>query len=335
MIPRTIPTWQTKSWQEELSSMVTTTSALMSRLQLSVQDMPGQLQTSPNFPVRVTDSFISKIELGNWNDPLLRQIWPMDKELEQVPGYSPDPLGEVQKTPIKGIIHKYHGRVLLVSQAQCAIHCRYCFRREFDYSSHSPSKNEWRLALNYIRQNSDIEEVILSGGDPLVSSNARLQWLLEEIGEIDHITTLRIHTRIPLVLPSRVDEGLIDLLSSSRLQKVIVIHSNHAKELDTPVKSALEKLALAKCTLLNQSVLLSGINDNETSLIQLSKKLFSLGVMPYYLHLLDKVSGAAHFNVDPFTAKQLIKKMRDTLPGYLVPRLVKEEAGASSKTPVV
>lgn len=335
MIPRTIPTWQTKSWQEELSSMVTSSDELVSRLKLKAHDMPGTLQRSPGFPLRVTDSFVAKMQLGDWNDPLLRQVWPQEQELEKVSGYSSDPLNEKEQIPIKGIIHKYHGRVLLISQTQCAIHCRYCFRREFDYKENSPSKNEWLDALDYIGQDSSIEEVILSGGDPLVSSNSQLKWLIEHIGTISHVKTLRIHTRIPVVLPSRVDDELLNILSTSRLQKVVVIHSNHAQELDSNVETALERLASSNCTMLNQSVLLRGINNKVGDLVNLNKKLFSMAVLPYYLHLLDRVNGTAHFNISELAAKSLINGLREQLPGYLVPKLVKEQPNALSKTQII
>lgn len=334
MIPRTIPTWQSKSWQEELSSMVCDTNELLKRLNLDPKQAPDGFITDPKFPIRATDTFISKIHPNNWYDPLLRQIWPLKSEEEFKAGFSDDPLQEAQQSPAQGLIHKYRGRVLLISQPQCAIHCRYCFRREFDYQTHSLSRKQWQPALDYIEQNESIEEVILSGGDPLTSSSGQLEWLFMRLEEMSHITRLRIHTRIPLVLPKRIDDTLCQLLNQSRFQKVVVIHANHSNEIDADVKDSIFRLQQNGCTLLNQSVLLAGINDEAETLIKLSKSLFNMGVLPYYLHLLDKVTGTAHFEVPPDRAKTLEKALRSALPGYLVPKFVKELAGEKSKTPL-
>jgi len=334
MIPRTIPTWQSKSWQDELSSMTCSPEVLIERLNLDIDQAPQDYLRKPTFPVRATDSYIERINKGDWHDPLLRQIWPFNQEQEPTPGYTNDPLQEAKQTPSKGLIHKYQGRVLLIANPQCAIHCRYCFRREFDYSNNNPSRSEWISALSYIANNDSIEEVILSGGDPLVSSNKQLHWLIEQVEKIPHVQRLRIHTRIPIVLPKRIDDELCETLLKTRLQKTVVVHCNHANELDHATSLALQKLRQSNCTLLNQSVLLAGINDDAKTLSNLSKSLFNDQVLPYYLHLLDKVTGAAHFDVTSRKAQEIVQTLRNTLPGYLVPKLVKEEPGALSKTPV-
>ncbi len=270
---------------------------------------------------------------GDIDDPLLRQVLPLAEEEAEVPGFIGDPVGDLAAAAVPGVLHKYRGRVLLVTTGACAVHCRYCFRRHFPYADSNPSVQQWQGALEYIHGHSDITEVILSGGDPLAFSDSRLADLVEQVAAIPHVKRLRIHTRLPIVLPSRVDKNLLAWLQRTRLQKVVVVHANHANEIDEEVRAAMRKLRDAGTMLLNQSVLLKGVNDSAEELADLSERLFEAGILPYYLHLLDRVQGAAHFEVDRARALWLMQVLRARLPGYLVPRLVREQPGADSKTP--
>ncbi|MEJ2143134.1 MAG: EF-P beta-lysylation protein EpmB [Gammaproteobacteria bacterium] len=268
-------------------------------------------------------------------DPLLLQVLPIHLEFEEQPdAYSEDPVGDLDAMPIPGLLHKYHGRVLLITTPACAIHCRYCFRRHYPYQDAHYRPEFWQDALNYIQSDETIEEVILSGGDPLSLSNQRLTGLLEQLATINHLKRLRIHSRFPVVLPERVDVELLTLLTSSHLQTVMVIHCNHAQELDHEVIKGLQRITATGIRILNQAVLLKGINDDVHVLKHLSESLFEAGVLPYYLHQLDKVSGAAHFAVPAEQAIEFERELRQLLPGYLVPRLVIEQAGKPSKLPL-
>ena len=285
------------------------------------------------FPIIAPAAYLARITPGDTNDPLLLQILPQTQELISTPGYSDDPLEEADASPVKGLIHKYHGRVLLVASSTCAIHCRYCFRRHFPYQENRLQRHQHQQALDYISSDEEIHEVILSGGDPLTLSNSYLRWLVSAIEQLEQVSTLRIHTRLPVVIPDRIDSELLELLSSkSRLNIVFVIHCNHPNELDADVMSAMEKLKQSGITLLNQSVLLRDINDDADVLAALSHRLFECGVLPYYLHLMDPVQGAAHYNVPSEEALDLIANITKVLPGYLVPRLVQEQPGEASKT---
>lgn len=334
MIQRTIPTWQSISWQEELSSLITDPAELLDRLELPKSLLESAQKANKLFPLRVTQSYASRIKPGDIDDPLLKQVLPLGAELTSPASYTADPLAEQSFNPAPGVIHKYHGRVLLISASQCAINCRYCFRRHFDYQANTPSRAEWQEALRYIADNESIDEVILSGGDPLAVSDKQMQWLVDQIAAIPHVTRLRIHTRLPVVLPNRITSELVDTLVKTRLQCVIVVHVNHAAEIDEHVHNRLKILKKANITLLNQSVLLKGVNDSASCLVSLSKRLFSCGILPYYLHLLDKVTGAAHFDVDEASAIALHNHLLAALPGYLVPKLVREVPNAASKTAV-
>lgn len=332
MIHRTIPTWQAKSWQEELSQLITDPKTLFDMLELPESMLESAHQAHKAFPIRTTFSYAQNITKGDIHDPLLRQILPIGEEMELVEGYSNDPVGEEQTTVAPGVVHKYQGRVLLIGATQCAINCRYCFRRAFDYSTNNPSREQWKLSLQYIEKDPSIEEVILSGGDPLAQSDAQISWLISQLDQIPHLQRLRIHTRLPVVLPSRITESFCRILSDSRLEKVMVIHCNHHRELSNQVSESLENLVERGVTLLNQSVLLKGVNDNTDTLKKLSKELFRYRVLPYYLHLLDKVHGAAHFSVSTKAATEIYQNLIAELPGYLVPKLVQEIAGEKSKT---
>lgn len=326
---------QLPSWQEELSRAIRQPRELLEALQLPAELLDGMNQGDQLFPLRVPYPYLSRIEPGNPQDPLLLQVLPSLQETRQVPGYLTDPLQEQQAIAHPGVLHKYHGRVLLIVSGACAINCRYCFRRHFPYDDNNLSTQEWEQALAYLAQDSSIDEVILSGGDPLAVNDKRLLWLINRLEAIPHLQRLRIHTRLPIVIPQRITPELLQGLQQSRLQKVMVVHVNHAQELDTPVRQALKQVQEAGVTLLNQAVLLRNVNDDTDTLTKLSKQLFSAGVLPYYLHLLDPVQGAAHFDVPHAEAVALVKSLLELLPGYLVPKLVREDPGHPSKSPLL
>ena len=317
-------------WQQILAQGFAQASQLLTFLELPAAE--GSPLAEKKFKTRVPRGFAARMKSGGRHDPLLLQVLATEEELEVAPGFVFDPLDEAASNSIPGLIHKYQGRVLLTVTGACAINCRYCFRRHFPYQDNNPGRAGWQPVLDYIARDENIHEVILSGGDPLLANDAILAPLLEQLAEIPHLTTLRIHTRIPVVLPERVDDGLIHLLKTHRLQKVVVLHSNHAQELDQQVADVCTKLRDAGCHLLNQSVLLAGVNDNAETLASLSHRLFACGVLPYYLHLLDKVQGAAHFDVSQENAVAIFQQLQALLPGYLVPRLAREEAGKKHKT---
>lgn len=322
------------SWQKLLADAITQPQQLLKMLKLEQAFTPENLAAANKFSLRVPHGFVARMEPGNLNDPLLRQVLPIGEELRLQPGYSSDPVGEHAVNPIPGLLHKYHGRVLLVLSSACAINCRYCFRREFSYADNTPGQLGWQQAVDYIAADPSIEEVILSGGDPLIIPDRILARLSAKLNTIAHLQSLRIHTRLPVVLPERITAEFIAWFTLARLQPILVTHINHPNEIDHTLRRAIGKLKNAGVTLLNQSVLLRGVNDQADTLINLSKKLFSMGILPYYLHLLDKVNGAAHFNIPQVAAKALWVQMVKALPGYLVPKLVQEEAGAAAKTSV-
>lgn len=322
------------SWQEELSSCVRDPDELIRLLQL--EDSPLALAEAAwrQFPVRVPRPYLRRMRVGDPNDPLLKQVLPLAAETVPTPGFIADPLGEQASNPIPGLIHKYHGRVLLVASPACAIHCRYCFRRHFPYDNNTPSRNQWQQALAYLRADSSITEVILSGGDPLAANDRQLGWLAAQLASIPHLRRLRVHTRLPVVIPARITDDCLDWLAGTRLHSSMVIHVNHPNELDDEVAAALATLRRRGVTLLNQTVLLKDVNDQTNTLADLSERLFEFGVLPYYLHLLDRVEGAAHFEVLEKDAVDLMGQLLARLPGYLVPKLVREIAGEASKSPI-
>ena len=284
-----------QTWQKELANCITRPEELLEILGLDSSLLPAALSASKDFSMRIPRPYIARMERSNPNDPLLKQVLPLAEETEDVEGFSLDPLAEQISNPAEAVIHKYQGRLLLVTSSACAVNCRYCFRRHFPYSDNRLSGHYFDQALNYIRNDSSIKEVILSGGDPLASSDSRLKKLTQALACIPHLTTLRIHSRMPVVIPSRICNELLSWFCTTRLKPVMVVHCNHANEIDDQVRTAMLRLKEAGVTMLNQSVLLKGINDSVDSLEALSNKLFDAGVMPYYLHLLDKVQGAAHF----------------------------------------
>ncbi len=315
-----------------MSSIVTDPKELLELLSLSESNLPIGRMALQQFPLKVPRPFVDKMTPGDWNDPLLLQVWPAQSEEKPSQGYVTDPLAEAESNPVAGLLHKYHGRVLLTAAPHCAVHCRYCFRRHFDYEENSPSRALWQRCFDYVALDDSIEEVILSGGDPLALSDRQLGWLLDQIDQIEHVTTVRIHSRVPVVIPQRISQELLDVLSARRCKVVLVVHCNHGNEIDSEFAEKMRKLSANGITLLNQSVILRGVNDNSVTLSALSKKLFAANVLPYYLHLPDEVEGTAHFDVEREHAIALVEKMRKTLPGYLLPKLVKEHAGKASKT---
>lgn len=334
MIPLTDPAAQPSQWQKELAQAITDPAELLVELGLDPALAGPSGAATKEFGLRVPRGFVARMRPGDAADPLLRQVLPLDVELRDVAGFVRDPVGDLASRAGPGILHKYHGRVLLVATGACGVHCRYCFRRHFPYAQENPRGEHWSRALDVIRGDASIREVILSGGDPLTLSDRRLVALVAELEGIRHIERLRIHTRQPVVLPSRVDDALLGWLEHTRLQKVMVIHANHANELDDDVGAALARLAGTGVRMFNQSVLLRGVNDSASVLASLSERLFAHGVLPYYLHQLDPVAGAAHFAVPDSTAIKLAKSLAARLPGYLVPKLVREEPGQANKTPI-
>ncbi|MDD2801030.1 MAG: EF-P beta-lysylation protein EpmB [Methylococcales bacterium] len=320
-----------KNWQQQLSEAFNSIDDLCHYLHLPIDALPVSNVAATNFPIRVPLSFAACMEKGNPDDPLLKQVLPTQEELIAYPGFNNDPVGDLKATAQTGVIHKYHGRVLLINTGSCAINCRYCFRRNFPYSELQLSKQSELAAINYIRQDRSLSEVILSGGDPLLLNDARLAKLLEQLDDIEHIKRIRIHSRLPIVLPARITDEFIKTLQKSSKQIVIVVHCNHANEINNRVITAFNTLKAHGITLFNQSVLLKGVNDQVDTLCALSEKLFHHGVIPYYLHLLDKAAGTGHFEISETQAVELIKEVQATLPGYLVPKLVKEVAGQNSK----
>lgn len=321
-----------ETWQEILSDLITDPEELLQILELDADTSPYSLEALAQFPLKAPRPFVERIEKGNWHDPLLRQIWPSAAEEVQTEGFVADPLHEEEFNPVPGLLHKYQGRVLLTAAPHCAVHCRYCFRRHFDYRANSPSRAQWERAFNYIANDSSIEEVILSGGDPLALSDSQFRWLLQQLAAIETLNTVRIHTRLPIVIPQRVSAELIQSLSETRLNIALVIHCNHRRELDDEVGASLDKLADVGVTLLNQAVVLKDVNDNSGALIELNRALFRHNVLPYYLHMPDQVAGTEHFTVSDQQATNLIKSLHGALPGYLVPRLVRENPGERGKT---
>lgn len=321
-------------WQAELASAFSDPRQLLAFLNLEVSDPGGLLSACQGFPFRVTHAYAERMRKGDAQDPLLRQVLPLAEELEDHIGFGADPVGDLNVIATPGLLHKYQGRILMITTGACAIHCRYCFRREFPYGDNLLSKRREEDALDHIAKDDTLREVILSGGDPLVLTDSRLQSLIAGIEALPHISRLRIHSRLPIVLPTRITPELTRMLGESRLRTVVVIHANHPNELDDSVSTALQTLSRAGVSLLNQAVLLKGVNDQLDCLKQLSERLFTCGVLPYYLHVLDRAKGTAHFEVAHERALELHDALRQELPGYLVPRLVQEVAGEPYKTPL-
>jgi len=317
-------------WQKALARAIKTPETLAERLGLALESLPTLKGAHGTFSIKVTDYWLGLIERGNPNDPLLRQILPDAAELIEVDGYIADPVDDDAAYRGHGVIQKYQGRALLITTGACAIHCRYCFRRHYPYDENNSLKH-LSDAIDLLANDASISEVILSGGDPLSLSDRRLSELFDKLDAIPHIKRIRLHTRTPVVLPQRITDSLIERLSNSNKTICVVLHANHPNEITQELAAGLAPIKHSGISLLNQSVLLKGINDSSAILHELSEKLFSIGVLPYYCHLLDPVQGAAHFNVEKLAAEQIEAELKAKLPGYLVPRFVREVPHASSK----
>ena len=318
-------------WLTELAQAFNNPIDLLQFLNLNPADFETDIAARKLFALRVPRAFADKMEKGNPNDPLFLQAMSLQAEFVETEGFVADPLEE-QQSPAPNILHKYHNRLLFMVKNSCAINCRYCFRRHFPYDEVKSGKAVWAESLLYIAAHSELEEVIFSGGDPLMAKDSELDWLLNEIEQIPHIKTLRIHSRLPVVIPNRITAELCDRLSQSRLNVVLVTHINHANEIDAQFAEKMEKLKNVGVVLLNQSVMLKGINDNAQTLKTLSDRLFEVGILPYYLHLFDKVSGASHFYIEDAQAVEIYRELQKITSGYLVPKLAREIAKEPNKT---
>ncbi len=321
------------AWSHSLRRAIRSRRDLLERLGLSWMVDEAAEGAQQQFSTLVTEEFLSRIELGNPADPLLLQVLAQGRELDPTPGFGTDPVGELALSE-EGVIRKYQGRALVITTGACAIHCRYCFRRHYPYQDGPKSLDQWQMVLDRLGEDRSIEELILSGGDPLMLPDGRWAELFDRMERIESIRRLRFHTRLPILIPSRITQRLTTLIARSQRPTYIVLHSNHANEWDQEVAEAIGRLRRAGAVLLHQAVLLRGVNDRVDAMVDLHRRLIELGVLPYYLHQLDPVAGAAHFAVDPEAGLQLMAAMRQQLPGYAVPRYVVELAGEPSKVPI-
>ncbi|EHS92092.1 MULTISPECIES: EF-P beta-lysylation protein EpmB [Klebsiella] len=330
----TLNTPSREDWLTQLADVVTSPDELLHLLNVDADaNLLAGRDAKRLFALRVPRAFIARMEPGNPNDPLLRQVLTSKEEFINAPGFSTDPLEE-QHSVVPGLLHKYSNRALLLVKGGCAVNCRYCFRRHFPYAENQGNKRNWQQALEYISAHPQLDEIIFSGGDPLMAKDHELDWLLTQLESIPHIKRLRIHSRLPIVIPARITDTLVARIAASSLKVLLVNHVNHANEIDAAFRTSMRKLRMAGVTLLNQSVLLRGVNDNANTLADLSNALFDAGVMPYYLHVLDKVQGAAHFMVSDEEARAIVRELLTLVSGYLVPKLAREIGGEPSKTPL-
>ncbi|MDN3380986.1 MULTISPECIES: EF-P beta-lysylation protein EpmB [unclassified Pseudoalteromonas] len=322
-----------KNWQKELANVVTCPKTLLEMVGLSSQVHEKDIKARSLFPVRVPVPFIKKMRYGDINDPLLLQVMPRHQEFIEKTGFSNDPLQEQDNTQT-GLLHKYKSRVLVMFKTGCAVNCRYCFRRHFPYQENQLNKRSLLDALEYIRSDNNINEVILSGGDPLMAKDDAISWFMDELEKLPQIKRMRIHSRLPVVIPARITNELCQRLADSPLKILFINHINHANEIDDDFKTAMKQLKKAGVTLLNQAVILKDVNDSSSAQIALSEALFDADILPYYLYLLDKVAGASHFDIAEQQARKIMADMLIALPGFLVPKLVREIGGQQSKTPI-
>ncbi|NUW61839.1 EF-P beta-lysylation protein EpmB [Cronobacter muytjensii] len=323
-----------EDWLSQLADVITDPDELLHLLNIDTdEELLAGRDARRLFALRVPRAFVARMEKGNPQDPLLRQVLTSREEFVAAPGFTTDPLEE-QNSVVPGLLHKYHNRALLLVKGGCAVNCRYCFRRHFPYADNQGNKRNWQAALDYIAAHPELDEIIFSGGDPLMAKDNELEWLVARLEAIPHLKRLRIHSRLPIVIPARITDGLVRLLGETRLQVLLVNHINHAQEIDDAFRAGMAKLRAAGVTLLNQSVLLKGVNDKAATLAALSNALFDAGVMPYYLHVLDKVQGAAHFMVSDDEARAIMRELLSLVSGYLVPKLAREIGGEPSKTPL-
>lgn len=317
-----------KAWQRILADSLTTSNQLLSRLGLT--DQVQSVDQSPDFPVRVPEPFVTRMVPGDPHDPLLRQVLAVADERHAMPGFVKDPLDELEG-PMPGVLHKYRSRALVIYRGGCAINCRYCFRRHFPYQENTLTARDIDGLVSYLKAHPEVNEVILSGGDPLMADDQALSGLFVRLESVSSIHRLRIHTRLPIVIPERVTDLLCQAIATTALPVVMVLHSNHANEIDQSVMDAVSQLRVVCRSVLNQSVILKGINDSADVLIALSERLFEAGIDPYYLNVLDRVSGAHHFDVSDLEVAALHQALLNALPGYLVPKLVREVPGIGHK----
>ncbi|WP_234705901.1 EF-P beta-lysylation protein EpmB, partial [Xanthomonas citri] len=321
-------------WQQQWRDAVRDPRVLLQLLGLDAQAAAISDDAAAQFPLRVPRAFVARMRHGDLHDPLLRQVLPLDAEMQPAPGFGLDPVGDAAARTAAGVIQKYRGRALLIATGSCAVHCRYCFRRHFPYAEETASRDGWRDAVAAIAADPSIEEVLLSGGDPLSLATPKLAELTDALAAVPHLKRLRIHSRLPIVLPERVDAPLLAWLRSLPWPVAFVLHANHANEFDSAVDAAAQGLREAGAQLLNQAVLLRGVNDSVDALAALSERSFAAGVLPYYLHQLDRVAGVVHFEVDDARARALHAELAARLSGYLVPRLVREIPGDTGKRPL-
>lgn len=332
--PERVHETKSQTWQESLACAIRDPGQLLRRLGLPDSLLTGAQAAAGSFSVMVPESYLARIRLGDVCDPLLKQVLPLGEELLEAPGFVADAVDDQAARIAPGLLQKYHGRALMIVTGACAIHCRYCFRRHYPYGEEPRSLDDWEPALGALAADETIHEVLLSGGDPLMVTDLRLSQLIGRLEEIPHLKRLRIHSRLPIVVPNRVTTEFLELMTTSRLTPIMVVHANHPNEVDGDCAETLRMLVRAGITTLNQSVLLRGVNDSVDALAELSERLIDLGVIPYYLHQLDRVAGAAHFEVDEAKGRALIEELRQRLPGYAVPRYVREEAGLAYKSPL-
>lgn len=323
-----------EDWLQQLADVVTEPAELLQLLSLDQHaDLAAGADARKLFALRVPRAFIARMKKGDATDPLLLQVLTSRQEFIDAPGYSTDPLDE-QSSVVPGLLHKYRNRALLLVKGGCAVNCRYCFRRHFPYQDNQGNKRNWQAAIDYIATHPELDEIIFSGGDPLMAKDHELAWLVGALEKIPHLKRLRIHSRLPVVIPSRITESLCQILADTRLQVLMVSHINHAQEIDDELRYGMQMLKRAGVTLLNQSVLLRNVNDDAQTLADLSNALFDAGILPYYLHVLDKVQGAAHFFVSDEEARGLMRQLLPMVSGYMVPKLAREIGGEPSKTPL-
>ncbi|GAM69737.1 lysyl-lysine 2,3-aminomutase [Vibrio sp. JCM 19236] len=322
-----------QNWLQQLADGISDPAQLLAYLHIDPTDFSQGFAARKAFAQRVPLSFVERMEKGNPNDPLLKQVLPVKEEFIEHPEFVADPLDE-QNNAQPSLLHKYKNRVLLILKNNCAVNCRYCFRRHFPYSENRGNKSVWQANIEYISEHPEVDEVILSGGDPLMAKDSELKFLIDALDAIPHLKRLRIHSRLPVVIPDRVTDELCEMLEQTKLKSILVTHINHPNEISRELEQACLKLKKADVTLLNQGVLLKGVNDEASTLVALGQKLFDAGILPYYLHVLDKVAGATHFYIEDEEAKALMAEVMASTSGYLVPKLTRETGGKPSKTPL-
>lgn len=321
-------------WHAALAAAIRDHTTLLHHLRLDAV-LTTSSDAAREFPLRVPWSYVKRMQVGDPHDPLLRQVLPVDEELQITPRFTKDPVADGNARVAQGLLQKYQGRGLLIATGTCAVHCRYCFRRHYPYQEEPKTLADWEPALAHIEHDRTLREVILSGGDPLLLTDQRLEELITRVQQISHVTRLRIHTRLPIVLPNRVTDELLEILRRTRLTPIMVVHANHANELVDDAAGALQSLVRQGITTLNQSVLLRRVNDSVSSQRDLCERLVDLGVLPYYLHQLDPVAGASHFEVPLSLGREIVRELQTRLPGYAVPRYVRELPGQPQKTPLL